>query len=63
MEKDISVIIDETYALAHVLNLLFEQVEGNDIKVNPHAVARIGEMMTSNIIRISEFFHDNHQPP
>ncbi len=61
MDKEISVLIDETYAMAHVLSLLFEQVENNDIKVNPHAVARIGEMMTSNIMQISQFFHDN--PP
>ncbi len=59
--RKVSVLIDEIYAMAHVLSLLFEQVENIDIKVNPHAVARIGEMMTSNIMQISQYFHDN--PP
>ena len=63
MEKEISVLIDEAYAMAHVLNLLFEQVEDAEINVNPHAVARLTEMMASNIMQISDYFHDNHQPP
>jgi len=59
----VCILIDEIYALAHILSLLFEEVESNDIHVNPHAVTRIGEMIASNIIQISECFHEKHKPP
>ncbi len=59
--RKISVLIDETYAMAHILSLLFAEAENVFIRINPNAVARIGEMMASNIMQISEFFHDN--PP
>ena len=62
-KRTICTLIDEIYALAHVLNLLFEQVENADINVNPHAVAAIADRIAVDIIRISQCFHDNHHPP
>ncbi len=61
-KKTICALIDEIYALAHVLNLLFEQVENAEITVNPHAVAAIADRIASDITRISQCFHDNHPP-
>ncbi len=62
-KRKICMLIDESYALAYALNLLFEEVENADIKVNPHAVAAIAERIASNIIHISQCFHENHPPP
>ena len=55
-------LVDETYALAHVLGLLFEQVENAEIIVNPHAVAAIANMIAVNIKMISQSFQENHPP-
>jgi hypothetical protein len=47
-------LLDEIYALAHILRLLFEVMENIDIHVNPHAVARFGRMIAGNALRINE---------
>lgn len=47
-------LLDEIYALAHVMCLLFEVKENERIRVNPHAVARFGKMIAANSILISE---------
>ena len=62
-KQKICALIDEIYALAHVLHLLFEQVENAEITVNPHAVAAIADRIASDIICISQCFHDHHHPP
>ena len=61
--KTTCILLDEIYALAHILTQLFEEAENNGVYVNPHAVTRIGNMIASNIIEISESFHDKHRPP
>jgi len=58
-EKTICDRIDEIFALAHILSLLFEVVEDQSIRVNLHAVARIGKMIEFNIIRITQYFNEN----
>ena len=63
MNKEaVCALIDETYALAHVLDLLFEQVENAEIKINPHAVASIANVIAVNIKMISQYFHEDHPP-
>ena len=63
MEKraeKISDLLDEIYALAHVMRLLFEIKEDAGIRVNPHAVARFGRMIAANSIQINEIL-DNEE--
>ena len=55
-------LVDEIYALAHVLNLLFEQVEDAEINVNPHAVAAIARRIAEDTGQISLFLHDSVHP-
>ncbi len=62
-KSNICTLIDEIYALAHVLNLLFKEVENAQMNVNPHAVAAIADRIASDIIRISQSFHDSPHPP
>jgi DNA-binding transcriptional regulator WhiA len=47
-------LLDEIYALGHMMQLVFETKENAGIQVNPHAVARFGNMITANIIKINE---------
>ena len=56
MEKraEICDLLDEIYALGHMMQLVFENKENEGIHVNPHAVARFGNMITANIIKINE---------
>ncbi|MDY6904549.1 MAG: hypothetical protein SWH61_07670 [Thermodesulfobacteriota bacterium] len=63
INETLTALIDETYALAHVLNLLFEEVENAGINVNPHAVAAIAGRIADNIVNISHRLHDNGKPP
>ena len=56
-------LIDEIYALAHIMGLLFEQVEEAEIRVNPHAVACFGKMITCNVIKLIELLHDEYDDP
>lgn len=63
MEKELHDLIDEIYALAYIISLLFEEVENADIRVNPHAVARLGKMITDNVVRISELLPDKYHDP
>lgn len=63
MEKraeNICDLLDEIYALAHVMRLLFEIKEDAEIRVNPHAVARFGRMIAANSIQINEIL-DNER--
>ncbi len=63
MDKgQVSALMDEIYALAHVLSLLFEQVENAAIKVNPHAVACMTKVISGHIQKISQHFYDMHPP-
>ncbi len=62
-KRKICMLIDESYALAYALSILFEEVENSDIKVNPHAVAVIAKRIASNIIHISQCFHEHHPTP
>lgn len=63
MEKRLHNLIDEIYALAHIISLLFEHVENADIRINPHAVARLGEMIADNVVRIAELLPDKYHDP
>ncbi len=53
-------LLDEIYALAHVMGLLFEVKEDSEIRVNPHAMARFGRMIAANSIQINEIL-DNER--
>lgn len=55
MHKSIDDRIDEIYALSHIMYLLFMEVENEQIRVNPHAVARFGKMIVYNVIKIVEY--------
>jgi len=55
-------LLDEIYALAHVMRLLFEIKEDAEIRVNPHALSRFGKMIAANIIQINEALHNQHNP-
>jgi len=55
-------LLDEIYALAHVMRLLFEVMEDTGIDVNPHAVARFGRMIAANSIQIDDALHEQCNP-
>ena len=57
--REIADRIDEIYALAHLMSLVFDQVENMKIHINPHAVSRCCKRIAENIIRISEFFNES----
>ncbi len=44
---------EEIFAIAHVISLLFEIVENEDIKVNTHAVACLCKRIADNASTIS----------
>ncbi len=51
--------INDIYALAHILNLLFEETENLDIRVNSHCIASFGKMITCKVLLITDLL-DNH---
>ncbi len=51
--------INDIYALAHILKLLFEQVENLDIRVNSHCVASFGKMINCKILLIADLLKIN----
>ena len=63
MNRTVFVLIDEIYAMAHVLSLLFDQVENTGIRVNPHAGARLGKMISTNALRLNERIPGKDQSP
>ena len=60
MEK-VCDLLDEIYAIGHIMQLVFENMENSQIRVNPQAVARCGKMIAANIVEITEVLHDH--PP
>lgn len=61
--RSVCILIDEIYAMSHLLCLLFCEVEDAAIRVNPHAVARIGKMIETDIREISEKLDESGYPP
>ncbi len=64
MEQKINKIqghINDIYALANILHLLFEEIDNFEISVNPHCVASFGKMITKKVLLITDIL-DNHTP-
>ena len=47
-------LLDEIWAMAHVMRLLFEIKQDIEVRLNPHAITRFGKMIAANIVRINE---------